>query len=197
MNKQAFLAQLRKGLSGIPQGDIEERVTFYGEIIDDRIEEGLSEEDAVGAIGPVDAIISQILAEAAPATAKTAKQKKKLKAWEIVLLVLGCPLWLSLLIAAFAVIFSLYASLWSVIVSLWAAFAAVIGCAFSGMVAGIGFTLGGDALTGLAIIAAGLVCTGLAIFLFFGCKAATKGALLLVKKIVLWLKNCLVRKEGA
>ncbi len=43
MNKQAFLTQLRKGLSGLPQEDIEERLAFYSEMIDDRIEEGLSE----------------------------------------------------------------------------------------------------------------------------------------------------------
>ena len=29
MSKQEFLAQLRKGLSGLPQDDIEERLTFY------------------------------------------------------------------------------------------------------------------------------------------------------------------------
>ena len=49
MNKQEFLSQLRKGLAGLPQNDIEERLAFYGEMIDDRIEEGLSEEEAVSA----------------------------------------------------------------------------------------------------------------------------------------------------
>ena len=45
MRKQEFLAQLRKALSGLPQDEIEERLTFYGEMIDDRMEEGLSEEE--------------------------------------------------------------------------------------------------------------------------------------------------------
>ena len=43
MNKQDFLAQLRKELSGWPKEDAEERLTFYSEMLDDRIEEGLSE----------------------------------------------------------------------------------------------------------------------------------------------------------
>lgn len=47
MNKQEFLVKLRKGLSGLPKEDIEERLTFYSEMIDDRMEEGLSEEEAV------------------------------------------------------------------------------------------------------------------------------------------------------
>ena len=37
MSKQEFLVQLRKGLSGFPQDDIEEHVTFYSEMIDDMI----------------------------------------------------------------------------------------------------------------------------------------------------------------
>ncbi|MBR5538496.1 MAG: hypothetical protein IKU61_01205 [Clostridia bacterium] len=47
MNKQEFLEELRKGLSGLPKEDVRERLNFYGEIIDDRIEEGLTEEEAV------------------------------------------------------------------------------------------------------------------------------------------------------
>ena len=47
MTKQAFLAALGERLVGLPQKDIEERLTFYSEMIDDRMEEGLSEEEAV------------------------------------------------------------------------------------------------------------------------------------------------------
>ena len=63
MSKQEFLVQLRKGLSGLPQDDIEERLTFYSEMIDDRMEEGFSEEEAVSQIGSVDEIVSQIIAD--------------------------------------------------------------------------------------------------------------------------------------
>lgn len=199
MSKQEFLMQLRKGLSGLPQDDIEERLTFYSEMIDDRMEEGLSEKDAVSGIGSVDMIISQIV-EDIPLT-KLVKEKitpkKRLKVWKIVLLVLGSPVWLSLLIAAFAVILSLYVLLWSVIIYLWAVFALLIVCALGGIVAGIGFALGGNGLTGIAMIGAGIVCAGLSIFLFYGCKSATKGILLLTKKIALGIKNCFIKKEEA
>lgn len=199
MNKQEFIAQLRKGLSGLPQEDIEERVAFYSEMIDDRMEEGLSEEEAVCEIGSVDTIISQIVADT-PITKlvkEKIKPKKRLNACEIVLLVLGSPIWLSLLIAAVAVILSLYVSLWSVIVSLWAVFAAFIGCVLGGIAAGIGFAIGGNGLTGVAMIGAGIVCAGLSIFLFYVCKAATKGTLLLTKKMALGMKNGFVKKEEA
>ncbi len=199
MNKQEFLMNLHKGLSGLPKDDIEERLNFYSEIIDDKVEEGASEEDAVAGIGDINEIISQIIADI-PIT-KLVKEKitpkKKLKAFEIVLLILGSPIWFSLLVAAFAVILSLYVCLWSLIISLWAIFASVIGSAIGGIITGIWFNLYGNALTGIAMLGTGFVCAGLSIFLFFGCKWATKGILLLTKIIVLGIKNCFIKKEEA
>ena len=199
MSKQEFLVQLRKGLSGLPQEDIEERLTFYSDMIDDRMEESITEEDAVSRIGSVDTIISQIKADI-PLTKLVREKitpKKHLKAWEIVLLVLGSPIWLSLLIAAFAVILSLYITLWAVIISLWAVFGSFIGCAFGGVVAGVVFACSGNVLSGMAMLAAGIVCAGLSIFVFYGCKAATKGTLILTKKMAIWVKNCFIKTEVA
>lgn len=199
MSKQEFLVRLRKGLSGLPQDDIEERLTFYSEMIEDRMEEGLSEEKAVSAVGSVDEIVAQVVADI-PLT-KIAKErikpKRRLKVWEIILLAFGSPIWLSLGIAAFAVILSLYVSLWSVIISLWAVFGSLIGCAFGGIVAGIVFACSGNVLTGIAMIGAGIVCGGLSIFMFYGCKAATKGIVILTKRIAVWIKSCFIKKEEA
>lgn len=198
MDKQEFLMRLRKGLSGLPQEDIEERLTFYSEMIDDRMEEGLSESDAIREVGSVDTIISQTVADI-PLT-KLVKEKmtpkKSLKVWEIVLLVLGAPVWLPLLISAIAVIFSFYAVWWSVVISLWAVFASVIACGIAGVASGIGFAMGSNGLTGLAMIGAGMVCAGLGIFLFYGCMAATKGTIMLTQKIALWIKGCFIKREG-
>jgi len=199
MSKQEFLVQLRKGLSGLPQEDVEERLAFYSEMIDDRMEEGITEEDAVSRIGSVDTIISQIKADI-PLTKLVREKitpKKHLKTWGIVLLVLGSPIWLSLLISAFAVILSLYASLWSVVISLWAVFGSLIGCAFGGVVAGIVIACSGNALSGIAMLAVGIICAGLSIFMFYGCKAATKGTLILTKKMAIWVKNCFIKTEVA
>lgn len=199
MSKNEFLEQLRKGLSGLPQQDVEERLTFYSEMIDDRMEEGLSEEEAVCEIGNVDEIISQIIADT-PITKlvkEKIKPKKRLKAWEILLLVLGSPIWLSLGIAVFAVILSLYISLWAVIISLWAVFASLAACSIGGVAAGIAFVIGGNGLSGIAMIGAGIVCAGLSIFMFYGCKATTKGTLILTKKMAICIKKCIIKKEEA
>lgn len=199
MSKQEFLAQLRKGLSGLPQDDIEERLTFYCEMIEDRMEEGLSEEEAVSAAGTVDEIVTQVVADI-PLT-KIAKErikpKRRLSAGEIVLLALGSPIWLSLGIAVFAVVLSLYVVLWSLIASVWAIFASTVACSISGVLSCIIFAIGGNGASGVAMLAAGIVCVGLSILMFYGCKAATKGILMLTKKMAIWIKNCFIKKEDA
>ena len=199
MNKQEFLGKLRSGLSGLPQGDIEERLTFYSEMIDDRMEEGISEEEAVCEIGSVDEIVSQIIADI-PFT-KLVREKIKpnrtLRPWEIVLLVLGSLVWLSLLIAALAVVIAVYAALWSLIIALWAVELALCCAALGGIACGIAFAFGGRASAGIALIGGGIFCSGLSVFLFFGCLAASKGILKLTKRIAMGIKNHFIKKEKA
>ncbi len=199
MSKQEFLAQLRKGLCGLPQEDIEERLTFYSEMIEDRKEEGLSEEEAVSAVGSIEEIVTQAVADIplAKIAKERMKTKKRLSAGEIVLLALGSPIWLSLGIAVFAVILSLYISLWAVMVSFWAVFASFAVGSVGGVLACVFFAIEGYSASGFAVLAVGIVCAGLAIFMFFGCKGATNGILILTKKTAIWIKNCFIKKEAA
>ena len=200
MSKQEFLERLQEALSGLPQEDITERVNFYSEMIDDRMEDGLSEEAAVAEIGAVEEIKTQIVSEVPlPKIVKEKiKQKQHLRAWEIVLLVLGSPIWLSLLIAAFAIILSLYIVVWSLIISLWAVEVSFIVSAFAAVAGGIYFAFRGEGMLGVALISAGIVLAGLSVFLFFGCREASRGILVLTKKIALGLKSMFIgrRKEN-
>ena len=197
MTKQEFLTALRARLSALPIADMEERLDFYTESIDDRIEDGLAEEDAVQAVGTVDDVAAQILAEIplSKIVKEKARPKRRLKTWETILLWIGCPIWLSLAVSALAVLFSLYVALWSVVLSLWATFGALGGSALGSLLGGIGLAIGGHSFTGLTLLSAGLVCAGLAILLFFGCKAATKGTANLTQKIVLSIKLAFIGKE--
>lgn len=199
MNKQEFLECLRKGLSGLPQEDIEERLTFYSEMIDDCIEEGLSEFEAVSVIGTVDAIITQILSDTllTKLVKEKAKLKRTLKAWKILLLILGSPMWLSLLTGVFAITLAAYIVVWSVVITLWSIEASFVACTLGGIVSAAVFTFQGNGLTGLAMLSAGVICAGLYIFMLYGCKAATKGVLLLTKKMALGIKSLFVGKEAA
>ena len=75
MTKTEFVLELASKLSLLPWEEIEDRISFYVEMIDDRMEEGVSEEEAVAAIGSVDEIASQIIAEIP--LAKLVKEKIK------------------------------------------------------------------------------------------------------------------------
>lgn len=197
MKRLEFLLQLRERLSCLPQDDMEERLTFYNEMIDDLLEEGLSEQEAVAQIGNVNEIASQILQDTPLSTLvkERIKPKQRMKPWQIVLLAVGSPLWFSLLMAALAVGICLYTALWVLVICLWAVFASVAACALGGMVGGGIFAATGNRLAGIATIGAALVCAGVSIFLFCGCKAATKGAARLTGKIISATKRCFMKKE--
>lgn len=199
MKKQEFIDALRKKLSGLPDREVEERLNFYGEMIDDRIEEGIEEADAIADFGSIDEIAEGIIADIplAKIAKERIKPKRRLKAWEITLIALGSPIWLSLAIASVAVVLALYVVLWSVIVSIWSVFVAFAASALGVGVAGGALALVGFAPAGAAMIGAALVCAGLAILSVFGCIAATKGILLLTRKIALGIKNCFIGKESA
>ena len=195
MTKIEFLADLYNGLLGLPEEDIEERVNYYSEMVDDRIEEGLTEEEAIAQIGTPEQIISQILAEMPISTVIKTKKSHKFTGGEILLLALGFPIWFPLLIAAAAVLFSVYVSIWAVIVSLWSIPVSLAGCGIGGIIGGIFFAFHGHPLPGLALISAALVCAGLSIFAFYGCMATIEGTIILTKKLLLWIKKGVMRKE--
>lgn len=195
MNKQEFINELKCDLSGLSDADLNERLNFYSEMIDDRIDEGLSEEEAVSQIGSVNDIISQIASEMSltKLVKEKIRTKRVLKVWEIILIILGSPVWVPILISLFAVIISVYISVWSVIISLWAAFASVAISGLAAVVCGFGFMFGVNSVMGAVLVAVGLVCMGVSVFLFYGCKYATYGVIFLTKKVVLGLKNNLIK----
>ncbi len=173
MNKQEFLAQLSSRLEGLPKADRTEALSYWSEIIDDRMEDGTSEEDAIAAIGTPAQISAQILGETMPLGRSEAKKEQK--AWMIVLLILGAPIWLSLLIAAAAVILSVYVSVWASILALWAVAVSVSVSALPLLAYGIFGIVSQGAGFGLFQIGAALGFAGIGLFLTALCIPITKG----------------------
>ena len=199
MNKRAFIDELRKRLSSMPVKECEERISFYSEMIDDRVEDGLSEEEAIAAIGEIDDIVAQILSDTVCKNNKIEKPKRKrrLKGGEIALLIIGSPLWIVLIAAALIIILSLYLVIWSLIISLWAIFVSCAACGTMGVLWGMSYTISGQGIPGVALIGAGIALLGLAILLFFGSKSSTTGVLKLTKNIILSIKKRFTKKEEA
>ena len=200
MRKSEFLYELRRALSGLPQSDVEERVYFYSEMIDDRIEEGLSEEEVVAGIGSPHDVAEQIKADLFAPEGKENKKEKKKSKWhwgplEIVLVILAAPLILSVGSGILGTMISVYASVWATIISLWACVVALWGVALAGIVAGFGMMLTGNSIPGLAVIALAIFSAGFSIFMFFAAHLAGKWTVILTKKFFVWLIGKFKGKE--
>ena len=192
MNKAEFTQQLTNSLAGLSQYDINRSVDYYTEMIDDRVEDGMTEEDAVAALGSIDEIRSKILEEV-PIT-KIVKEKMTPKrsfgAGEIVLLVLGAPLWIPLLLAGIVVILAIYISFWSIIFSLYVADLSVFISGLAGLI--VAAIKPGGPLGALFYAGCGIALIGVAILLFFGFNQVTKGLLCISKMIILGIKKLFV-----
>lgn len=203
MTKHEFLAALRGRLSGLPEEDLERSLEYYSESIDDRMEDGLTEEEAVGAMGSIDEIVSQILMgtprpkPAAQPAENRPKPDRTGKIWLIALLVLGFPLWFPLLTAFVSILFAAYVVLWSMILVFYAVDLSFAAGALSGIFGFFVSSLTGSAVTGVFLLGFGLVCTGLTILWFFGCALAAKGVVWLTKKLFQGIKGCFSGRRNA
>lgn len=200
MNKIQFLTELEKRLEGLPEADIKTSLDFYSEMIDDCTEDGLSEEEAISQIGQPQEIAKQILINTPilRLVKENIKSKHRMRAWEIVLLALGSPIWLSLAIAAAAVVISVYVSLWAVVIALWACGAAFIGSALGGVASAVIFLASGqNAYAAFTMLAAAFFLAGFSILFFFACKESSMGMMWLTKRITLLIKSLFLRKERA
>lgn len=182
MTKAQFLKSLEERLSGLPREEREERLNFYSEMIEDRMEEGLSEEEAVSAVGSADEIAGQIM--------EGNTHEKPREGGKLALIIAGSPFWFPILLALAAVAFSVW-------ISLWAIFGAVCGGAVGGLVGSVLIIVGGNVSSGLFLLGCGLICGGLAVFLFFGVREITKGVFWLTKKLFAWCRACFSKKEDA
>ena len=111
-------------------------------------------------------------------------------------MVLGSPIWLSIIFSLIAVAISLYAVLWSLVVSLWAVFVSFAACSLALPLAGIFFALNGHLWSGLACFSVGLVLIGLGIFVYFGSVYAVKAVVWLTKELFSRLRNLSVKREA-
>ena len=197
MKKQEFLDKLRASLWSMPEADKERSVDYYAEMIDDRLDEGISEEEAVAAVGDFEEILQQILTESPrpPQTVnkKQKRQKRGLEPWMIVLLVLGSPLWISLVAGILSAVLGIYVSLWSVVIVFYALTVAVAAISI-GCLVGIFFMIGRFAEV-IVMIGAAFLCAGIAIVLLLLGNLVAKGMVKLTKLCWQGMRRLFGRKE--
>lgn len=189
MSKNEFLYKLKKKLRGVPKNELEERLNFYSEMIDDRIDEGFSEHEAVARIGTVEDVANQILREY-PSLIDENKKIVYKNNW--LLIVIGSPLWIPLLIAVFAIVLSLYIVLWSVVISLWAVFVSFAAVSVASPIIAIIY-IGSNFGYALGFIGVGIAFFGLTVLTYYGAKGLSIASIKLGIYLLTIFKN--KRKE--
>ena len=194
MKKREFLGILQRELYKLPHNELKEQLNFYSEMIDDGIEEGLTEDEAVSKIGSVSEILSQIN-KPTQARKNTEYKKEGGKAPIIVLLILGSPIWIALLSVAFVLFVCAYVVIWS----LWISFISVeIALAAGGvyaLVAPIAFTVNGQWKLGIGVLGAGLISAGFSMLLWTPCKKSVIFACKLSKAVFLFTRKLLFSRR--
>ena len=212
MNKEQFLLALRQGLLGLSEEDIQNSLDYYAEMIDDRVEDGKTEEDAVAELGSVEEIIEQILSEmtqSKPNFAQTAMNETK-KLWhkvsekatskkagdilQIILLILGFPLWFPLLLSVAIVFLAIYIVLWSLVLSL-------IIVAFSFGVSALAClggvlicALSGNGIAMVLCLGVMFLLIGFTIFLFLAGTWSVRGACWVGRMFFVGIKRLFVKR---
>ncbi|MBO4242869.1 MAG: DUF1700 domain-containing protein [Clostridiales bacterium] len=198
MNRQEYLDEIKDKLLGLSEEDIDKALDFYMEAIDDRMEDGLTEDQAVAAVGSPDEVAEEILMETPLPKLVSAKVKPKrsLKVWEIVLIVLGFPVWFPLLLALGSVALALVITALSLVFSL---IVVDIAWGIGGIIAFFAGVVGlfvGEGAAALLQIGLSLVLMALSIVLFIPCKAVMLWGLELLSRFVKWLKKKFIRKTA-
>ena len=176
MRKNEFINEIRGALRGYPHNEVENSIEFYSEIIDDRVENGMTEEEAVASLGDLDMIIKNIkvdmpLKSVIKERVKENKEErirenKHMSAGMIILLILGAPLWIPLLIVAMSLFLVFFILLWVFDIVLFVVGIALAASLAGGVIGGVMSFIAGNPGTGIAWIGAGIAALGLAIFLF-------------------------------
>lgn len=196
MSKADFLRLLERALAQLSEEERQKNLEYYSELLDDMMEEGMTEAEATAKLGSPNQIAQSILQEM-PLGKLVSTRMKPRSGWTplaIVLAVVGSPVWVPLLLAGAAVVLVLFVSIWALG---FAAVAVVIALAVAVVAAPI-IAIRAAVLTlplGLMLLGAGLVLLGLCVL----------GGLMAVElckllwQLTVWLahkiKGLFIRKE--
>lgn len=196
MTKQEFLSELERALGKLPHAEVEQALAFYDEAISDRMEDGLSEAEAVADLGPIDEIAAQIAAETPPIPRAIARANTGSRTLNIVLIAVFSPIWVPVVLALAAAALAVYVAIWAVIAALWAADATLVLMPFAGLAA-LASTLGGGMpLPGVFVFGLSLVSSGFGLVASFAVFWASKLLFQATRIFARWIASLFVRVSG-
>ncbi len=194
MNREEYLAALRRALAQMPQEELEKQLAYYDELIRDMCEDGMSESEATAKLGDPEAVAKELLAALPLGTLVKSRIRSAggLSGLTIALLVLGFPLWFPLIAAFFAVALSVLVTLWALAISLAAV---VLSLGLAAIAVPIGIVSG--MLTGspLMLMGCALSAAGLCVLGALGLPPLFRGMLRLCRAFGRGVKSIFIKKE--
>lgn len=191
MRKEEFLAEVKERLAGLPAQELEKSLEYYREMIEDRIEDGMEEEEAVAEMGSVEEAAEEILrGTPLPKLVKTKmKLSRTLRIWEIVLLIAGAPVWLPLLVCVVVMFLTCYVVLGTMIFVMHAVNFSLAAAGVGGIALGVLQFILRHGLGGGFFLGAGLFCAGASVLMFFGVNHLDRVLVGTTKRFGLWVKR--------
>jgi len=196
MTKQEFLSELERALGKLPHAEVEQALAFYDEAISDRMEDGLSEAEAVADLGPIDEITAQIAAETPPIPRAIPRATPASRTLNIVLLAAFSPIWIPIVLALAAATLAVYVAIWAVIAALWAVDAVLVLMPFAGLAALTSTLGGGMPLPGVFVFGLSLVSSGFGLVASFAGFWASKLLFRATRSFARWIASLFVRVSG-
>lgn len=187
MNKKQFLAALKRKLRKMSREEIERTLSYYEEIIADKIDGGMTERNAVASLGDLDTIAATIRGEEAVKDAKV-RTHASLAPWVILLLVLGFPLWIGLAGGALGIFIGFLAVMFALFVSFVAIMAALLAGGVVELAKAV-FLIGTGGWQTLISLGAGILLVGVGILLTLAVKPVAQGLWKVVKLPFVGLKR--------
>jgi len=201
MNKIEFLQKLELALDRLPENERNKTLLYYSEMIEDRIEDGKSEEEAVGEMEAIGIIAQRIIDETpihkfVSEKIKTTAYKSSNKTLMAILLILSSIIWVPLASAALIVFFSFVFTIGMFVLT---AYLLVVTFGASAIILVLGIPYMFISKPYLAILALGFafICIGCAILSFRLAVALSKGFTKLALVFARWIKGLFVKKEEA
>lgn len=164
MTKNEFFRTLKGRISHLPKNERRKILQYYTEMISERMEDGMTEAEAIDAIGNMDDLLADY-----PAEPKTRHRAPRLRTWHIVMLIAGAPLWIPLAATVFSFLIAFYAVIWSMVVAFYAVFVALFVSGLTTLVAGFASIATGEPQCFLTLAGAGFLLMGFAILWFVPC----------------------------
>ena len=188
MTRDEFLGRLGELLACLSEDQVEETKQFYAEAIADRMEDGMSEEEAVAAMGTPGEVAEATLDDLPAVPRAIAKTRRRSTALLWVLTIVGSPVWVPLLLAFAAVAVTVYVCIWVLALCVWviAACLGAVGVTNLALMT-VGFKLGLIPYA-LATLGCGIALLGAALLVGAGAWAVSKQ---IARLSALWARKAL------